>query len=43
MVLDDIQPQGVFVVYPGKDRYTKASGIEAIGLYEMAEELQRVT
>ena len=43
VALDDIQPNRAFVVYPGKDRYTKDSGIEAIGLYEMAEELQRIT
>jgi predicted AAA+ superfamily ATPase len=42
VALDDIQPQKAFVVYPGTDRYIKAHGIEAIGLYEMAEELQRV-
>lgn len=43
VALDDIQPNRAFVVYPGKDRYTKDRGIEAIGLYEMAGELQRIT
>ena len=43
VALDDIQPQKAFVVYPGKDRYMKDNGIEAISLYEMAEELQRIS
>ena len=43
VALDDIQPQKAFVVYPGKDRYMKDNGIEAISLYEMAEELQRLS
>ena len=43
VALDDIQPQKAFVVYPGKDRYRKDDGIEAISLYEMAEELQRLS
>ena len=43
VALDDVQPQKAFVVYPGKDRYMKAEGIEAIGVYEMAEELQGIT
>jgi predicted AAA+ superfamily ATPase len=43
VALDDIQPQKAFVVYPGKDRYMKDDGIEAISLYEMAEELQRIS
>ena len=42
VALNDIQPQKAFVVYPGTDRYQKADGIEAIGLHEMAEELQRL-
>lgn len=42
VALNDIQPQKAFVVYPGTDRYPKADGIEAIGLHEMAEELQRL-
>ena len=42
VALDDIQPQKAFVVYPGTDRYPKADGIEAIGLHEMTEELQRL-
>jgi predicted AAA+ superfamily ATPase len=43
VALDDIQPTKAFVVYPGKDRYMKDNGIEAISLYEMAEELQRIS
>ena len=43
VALDDIQPKKAFVVYPGKDRYMKDHGIEAISLYEMAEELQRIS
>jgi predicted AAA+ superfamily ATPase len=42
VALNDIQPQKAFVVYPGTDRYQKADGIEAMGLYEMTEELQRL-
>lgn len=42
VALNDIQPQKAFVVYPGTDRYPKADGIEAIGLHEMTEELQRL-
>lgn len=43
VALDDIQPKKAFVVYPGKDRYIKDHGIEAISLDEMAEELQRIS
>ena len=43
VALNDIQPKKAFVVYPGKDRYMKDHGIEAISLYEMAEELQRIS
>ncbi|MDG0995341.1 MAG: ATP-binding protein [Akkermansiaceae bacterium] len=43
VALDDIQPKKAFVVYPGKDRYMKDHGIEAISLDEMAEELQRIS
>ena len=43
VALNDIQPKKAFVVYPGKDRYMKDHGIEAISLDEMAEELQRIS
>lgn len=43
VALNDIQPDKTFVVYPGKDRYKKENDIEAIGLYDMAEELHRIT
>ncbi|MEM8610640.1 MAG: ATP-binding protein [Cyanobacteria bacterium P01_H01_bin.105] len=40
VALDDIQPDKVFVVYGGEERYPKGNNVEAIGLYEMAKELQ---
>ena len=43
LALKDIQPEKAFVVYPGKDRYVKGDGVEAISLHEMAEELQRIS
>ncbi len=37
---DDIQPDRTFVVYPGTTRYPMAPGIEAIGVIELARELE---
>ena len=38
--LDDIKPDRAFVVYSGTDRYPKGDNIEAVGLIELAKELQ---
>ncbi|GAB4343553.1 MAG: ATP-binding protein [Desulfobulbaceae bacterium] len=35
----DVQPDRCFVVYPGRDRYPLAEGVEAIPLQTLAEEL----
>ena len=37
--LDDVQPERAFIVHGGEDRYPKGSGVEAIGLRELANEL----
>ncbi|MGB0911091.1 MAG: ATP-binding protein [Nitrospirales bacterium] len=38
----DVKPTRSFVVYGGADRYPLAEGVEAISLYDMAQELQEV-
>ena len=43
LALKDIKPEKAFVIYPGKDRYVKSNGVEAISLYRMAEELQCIS
>ena len=43
LALKDLQPEKAFVVYPSKDRYVKGDGVEAISLYAMVEELQRIS
>lgn len=35
----DLEPDRCFVVHPGRDRYPLAAGIEAIGLRELADQL----
>ena len=35
----DVEPDRAFVVYGGDERFPKAPGVEAIGLYELAAEL----
>lgn len=37
----DLQPARAFIVYPGKERYRLGESIEAIGLVELCDELQR--
>ena len=37
--LDDVQPERAFIVHGGEDRYPKGSGVEAVGLRELANEL----
>ena len=37
--LDDVQPDRAFIVHGVEDRYPKGSGVEAIGLRELANEL----
>lgn len=37
--LKDVRPDAAFVVYPGQDRYPKGEGVEAIGLVELARQL----
>ena len=39
VALADVNPQRVFLVHGGEDRYPKGEGMEAIGLRAMAEEL----
>lgn len=39
--VEDLGPERSFIVYPGKDRFRVAPGIEAIGLPELARELSR--
>ncbi len=39
VALDDVQPHKAFLVHGGEDRYPKTSGIEAIGLGALADEL----
>ena len=36
---DDLEPERSFVVHSGRDRYPVADGVEAIGLHEMAREI----
>jgi uncharacterized protein len=36
---EDLRPDRVFVVHAGEDRYPMATGVEAIGILEMAAEL----
>lgn len=40
-VLEDLQPERSFMVYPGSERYRVAEGIEAIGLAELCAEISR--
>ena len=40
---EDIRPERSFVVYSGQDRYPAAEGVEAIGLHELAGELQALS
>lgn len=39
---EDLEPQKKFVVYAGTERFSLGHGVEAIGLVELATELQRV-
>lgn len=39
VALDDVQPDRAFIVHGGEERYPKGSGVEAIGLGELANEL----
>ena len=39
VAIDDVQPDRAFIVHGGEDRYPKGSGVEAIGLRELANEL----
>lgn len=41
--LTDVKPNKVFVVHSGRDRYPLEVGVEAIGLHELAEELQAIS
>lgn len=41
--LEDIRPDKTFIVYGGTERYPKAKGAEAIGLLELAQELDALT
>ena len=38
----DLKQARSFVVYAGEDRYPVSGGVEAIGLYEMAQELRNL-
>lgn len=39
VAIDDVQPDRAFIVHGGEDRYPKGSGVEAIGLRELSDEL----
>jgi len=41
IAIDDLKPSGSFIIYDGKERYTKSEGVEAISLAELSEELIR--
>ena len=38
--VEDIQPNRVFLVYTGQDRYPKSADIEVLCLCELAQELE---
>ena len=38
---EDIQPAKTFIVYTGQERYPVSEGVEAIGLRDMAQELEK--
>ena len=38
--LEDVRPDTAFVAYPGRERYPKGEGIEAIGVSELAAALE---
>ena len=40
LAVEDIQPNRVFVVYTGQERYPKSADIEVLCLRELAQELQ---
>ena len=40
LAVEDIQPNRVFVVYTGQERYPKSADIEVLCLREMAQELE---
>lgn len=42
IALDDIQPGKAFLVHSGTDRFPKGEGVEAIGLAELMQELQKL-
>lgn len=42
IALDDIQPNKAFLVHSGTDRFPKGDGVEAIGLAELMQELQKL-
>ena len=42
IALDDIQPSRAFLVHSGTDRFPKGESVEAIGLAELMQELQRL-
>ena len=42
MAIEDVRPDRAFLVYGGNERYPKESGIEAIGLRELADELAQL-
>jgi predicted AAA+ superfamily ATPase len=37
--VEDLEPERLFVIHPGQERYPKGEGIEVIGLRELATEL----
>ncbi len=42
LACEDVKPERRFVVYPGADRYPLAAGVEALGVRELAAQVQRV-
>ena len=40
---DDLEPERAFVVHSGQERYPVATGVEALGLHDMARELHALS
>jgi len=37
----DLEPEHCFVVYPGRERYPLAAGVDAIGVSQLADVLRK--
>lgn len=38
--IEDVRPDGSFIVYPGSERFSMASGVEAVDLAGLCEAVQ---